>query len=138
MAVRDLLGLCIFTKTRFGGKIQIRKGSYSLPRWWAREASNPRPPGYEPGALPTELRARNHSSLYSEPLFVSRAMRTVITLETKTLKPDPIQRLMKHYPRIVVIKAALMILQSGQKMNEENIERALKQILNDDEEESRD
>lgn len=69
---------------------------------------------------------------------MSRAMRTVITLETKTLKPDPIQRLMKHYPRIVVIKAALMILQSGQKMNEENIERALKQILNDDEEESRD
>ncbi|AJC73095.1 hypothetical protein AJ81_01510 [Pseudothermotoga hypogea DSM 11164 = NBRC 106472] len=54
------------------------------------------------------------------------------------MKPDPIQRLMKHYPRIVVIKAALMILQSGQKMSEENIERALKQILSDDEEESRD
>lgn len=58
----------------------------------------------------------------------------MITLETDTLKLDPIQRLMKHYPRIVVIKAALMILQSGQKMNEENIERALKEILSDEEE----
>jgi len=68
---------------------------------------------------------------------VSRATRTVITLETKTVKVDPIQRLMKHYPRIVIIKAALMLLQSGQKMSEENIEKVLKQILNDDEEESR-
>lgn len=61
----------------------------------------------------------------------------MITLETKTAKVDPIQRLMKHYPRIVIIKAALMLLQSGQKMSEENIEKVLKQILNDDEEESR-
>lgn len=68
---------------------------------------------------------------------MSRATRTVITLETKTAKVDPIQRLMKHYPRIVIIKAALMLLQSGQKMSEENIEKVLKQILNDDEEESR-
>lgn len=71
-------------------------------------------------------------------MLVSRATRTVITLETKTAKVDPIRKFMKHYPRIVVIKAALMILQSGQKMNEENIERALKEILNDENEESRD
>ncbi|WP_461767975.1 hypothetical protein [Pseudothermotoga sp.] len=64
-------------------------------------------------------------------------MRAVITLETEALKLDPIRRLMKRYPRIVVIKAALMILQSGQKMSEENIEKALKEILSD-EEESRD
>lgn len=69
---------------------------------------------------------------------MSRATGTVITLEAKTVKVDPIQRLMKHYPRIVIIKAALMLLQSGQKMSEENIEKVLKQILNDDEEESRD
>ncbi|KUK20182.1 MAG: hypothetical protein PWQ33_1300 [Pseudothermotoga sp.] len=91
--------------------------------------SNHRPPGYEPGALPVELRAHNHCSLYIQPLKVSRAFRMVIALETNVMKLDPVRKLLKRYPRIVVIKAALMVLKSGQKVDAKSIEEAISVIM---------
>ncbi|GEM_PF-479362 len=96
--------------------------------------SNHRPPGYEPGALPVELRARNQKTLYIQPLRLSRASGMVITLEVDIVKLDPVKKLLKRYPRILVIKAALMILQSGQKVSTENIERAINDIIETGEE----
>ncbi|MEJ5228441.1 MAG: hypothetical protein WHT65_00400 [Pseudothermotoga sp.] len=58
----------------------------------------------------------------------------MITLEVEVMKLDPIKKLLKRYPRILVIKAALTILQSGQKVSTENIERAIHDIIETDEE----
>ncbi|MGJ8455425.1 hypothetical protein ACSFC1_08995 [Pseudothermotoga sp. U03pept] len=50
-------------------------------------------------------------------------------MEVDIVKLDPVKKLLKRYPRILVIKAALMILQSGQKVSTENIERAINDII---------
>ncbi|WP_407635677.1 hypothetical protein [Pseudothermotoga thermarum] len=65
----------------------------------------------------------------------------MITLDLNVLNLDPVKRLLRSYPRIVVIKAALQVLRSGRQINTENIEKAINDIMNnekDDEEEGRD
>ncbi len=58
----------------------------------------------------------------------------VITLEVDVMKLDPIKKLLKRYPRILVIKAALIVLSAGQKVNAENIEKAINDIMETDDE----
>ncbi|WP_187146388.1 MULTISPECIES: hypothetical protein [Pseudothermotoga] len=53
----------------------------------------------------------------------------VIALETNVMKLDPVRKLLKRYPRIVVIKAALMVLKSGQKVDAKSIEEAISVIM---------
>ncbi|MGB9901293.1 MAG: hypothetical protein ACPLEW_07730 [Pseudothermotoga sp.] len=50
------------------------------------------------------------------------------------MKLDPIKKLLKRYPRILVIKAALIVLSAGQKVNAENIEKAINDIMETDDE----
>ncbi|ABV34096.1 hypothetical protein [Pseudothermotoga elfii] len=45
------------------------------------------------------------------------------------MKLDPVRKLLKRYPRIVVIKAALMVLKSGQKVDAKSIEEAISVIM---------
>ncbi|AEH51985.1 hypothetical protein Theth_1945 [Pseudothermotoga thermarum DSM 5069] len=62
-------------------------------------------------------------------------------MDLNVLNLDPVKRLLRSYPRIVVIKAALQVLRSGRQINTENIEKAINDIMNnekDDEEEGRD
>lgn len=58
----------------------------------------------------------------------------VITLEVDVMKLDPIKKLLKRYPRILVIKAALIVLSTGQKVSAENIERTINDIMETDDE----
>ncbi|WP_144380768.1 hypothetical protein [Thermotoga profunda] len=58
----------------------------------------------------------------------------VITLEVDVMKLDPIKKLLKRYPRILVIKAALIVLSTGQKVSAENIEKAINDIMETDDE----
>lgn len=58
----------------------------------------------------------------------------VITLEVDVMKLDPIKKLLKRYPRILVIKAALIVLSAGQKVSAENIEKAINDIMETDDE----
>ncbi|HOK83803.1 MAG TPA: hypothetical protein PLP64_06210 [Pseudothermotoga sp.] len=58
----------------------------------------------------------------------------MITLEVDVMKLDPIKKLLKRYPRILVIKAALIVLSAGQKVNAENIEKAINDIMETDDE----
>ncbi len=58
----------------------------------------------------------------------------VITLEVDVMKLDPIRKLLKRYPRILVIKAALIVLSTGQKVSAENIEKAINDIMETDDE----
>ncbi len=59
----------------------------------------------------------------------------MITLELNVLNLDPVKKLLKAYPRIVVIKAALQVLRSGQHINTENIEKVISAIMNQEKEE---
>ncbi len=58
----------------------------------------------------------------------------VVKLKADVMKLDPIKKLLKRYPRILVIKAALIVLSTGQKVSTENIERAIKDIIEANEE----
>lgn len=58
----------------------------------------------------------------------------VITLEVDVMKLDPVRKLLKRYPRILVIKAALIVLSTGQKVSAENIEKAINDIMETDDE----
>ncbi|HOJ88302.1 MAG TPA: hypothetical protein PLK95_06145 [Pseudothermotoga sp.] len=55
-------------------------------------------------------------------------------MEVDVMKLDPIKKLLKRYPRILVIKAALIVLSAGQKVNAENIEKAINDIMETDDE----
>ncbi|MFN4190332.1 MAG: hypothetical protein ACK4E2_05015 [Pseudothermotoga sp.] len=58
----------------------------------------------------------------------------MITLEVDVMKLDPVRKLLKRYPRILVIKAALIVLSTGQKVSAENIEKAINDIMETDDE----
>lgn len=47
--------------------------SRPLKEWWALQGSNLRPAGYEPEALPTELRARSGLMARNPPFRKSRS-----------------------------------------------------------------
>ncbi|HEY8542385.1 MAG TPA: hypothetical protein VIL29_08370 [Pseudothermotoga sp.] len=55
-------------------------------------------------------------------------------MEVDVMKLDPIKKLLKRYPRILVIKAALIVLSTGQKVSAENIEKAINDIMETDDE----
>lgn len=60
MAIASLeRGFCFDCKVR--GIVLLKFGMFpNSSVWWARRDSNPRPIGYEPTALTTELRALQH------------------------------------------------------------------------------
>jgi len=50
------------------------------------------------------------------------------------VKRDPVRKLLSRYPRVLVIKAALMILKNGQKIEMDNVEKLLDNIIRNSEE----
>ncbi len=55
----------------------------NFTEWWAREDSNPHPGGYEPPALPIELRAQTKKILYSLKLRISSGI--IVSMEIALL-----------------------------------------------------
>lgn len=55
-------------------------------------------------------------------------------MEIGAVKRDPVRKLLRRYPRVLVIKAALMILKNGQKIEMDNVEKLLDNIIRNGEE----